>query len=176
MNAGQCSPRFNATVSRSSTCAPGPDLEDVFLSTGERKGGMRRHRGRLGRRLRRGQADRCAQPRRGPQGRGDRQGALGEGATGWAQGGIAAVLEEGDSFEAHINDTMIAAPGSTTGVVEHVVESAPKAIQRLVDLGVPFANDGGALHLTREGTATGGSFTSPMRPGRPFSRRWRRPR
>ena len=27
----------------------------------------------------------------------------------------------------------------------------PSAIQRLVDLGVPFANEGGALHLTREG-------------------------
>jgi L-aspartate oxidase len=80
------------------------------------------------------------------------KGALGEGATGWAQGGIAAVLEEGDSFEAHINDTMIAGAGlNDREVVEHVVESAPKAIQRLVDLGVPFANDGGALHLTREG-------------------------
>ena len=80
------------------------------------------------------------------------KGALGEGATGWAQGGIAAVLEEGDSFEAHINDTMIAGAGlNDRQVVEHVVESAPKAIQRLVDLGVPFANEGGALHLTREG-------------------------
>ena len=80
------------------------------------------------------------------------KGALGEGATGWAQGGIAAVLEEGDSFEAHINDTMIAGAGlNDLEVVEHVVESAPKAIQRLVDLGVPFANEGGALHLTREG-------------------------
>jgi L-aspartate oxidase len=80
------------------------------------------------------------------------KGALGEGATGWAQGGIAAVLEEGDSFEAHINDTMIAGAGlNDREVVEHVVESAPKAIQRLVDLGVPFANEGGALHLTREG-------------------------
>ena len=80
------------------------------------------------------------------------KGALGEGATGWAQGGIAAVLEEGDSFEAHINDTMIAGAGlNDREVVEHVVESAPSAIQRLVDLGVPFANEGGALHLTREG-------------------------
>jgi L-aspartate oxidase len=80
------------------------------------------------------------------------KGALGEGATGWAQGGIAAVLEEGDSFEAHINDTMIAGAGlNDREVVEHVVESAPKAIQRLVELGVPFANEDGALHLTREG-------------------------
>jgi L-aspartate oxidase len=80
------------------------------------------------------------------------KGALGEGATGWAQGGIAAVLEEGDSFEAHINDTMIAGAGlNDRKVVEHVVESAPGAIARLIALGVPFASEGGALHLTREG-------------------------
>ena len=39
------------------------------------------------------------------------KGSLSEGATSWAQGGIAAVLEEGDSFEAHVNDTMIAGAG-----------------------------------------------------------------
>src|SRR5258708_40222368 len=79
------------------------------------------------------------------------KGALGEGATRWAQGGIAAVLEEGDSFEAHVNDTMIAGAGlNDKQVVEHVVESAPRAIQHLIDLGVPFATDGDALHLTRE--------------------------
>jgi L-aspartate oxidase len=80
------------------------------------------------------------------------KGALGEGATSWAQGGIAAVLEEGDSFEAHVNDTMIAGAGlNDIRVVEHVVEAAPRAIQHLIDLGVPFAQDGNALHLTREG-------------------------
>jgi L-aspartate oxidase len=80
------------------------------------------------------------------------KGALGEGATSWAQGGIAAVLEEGDSFEAHVEDTMIAGAGlNDLGVVEHVVEAAPRAIEHLVDLGVPFASENGALHLTREG-------------------------
>src|SRR5919112_2649935 len=80
------------------------------------------------------------------------KGALGEGATSWAQGGIAAVLEEGDSFEAHVNDTMIAGAGlNDRQVVEHVVEAAPRAIQHLIELGVPFATEGEALHLTREG-------------------------
>jgi L-aspartate oxidase len=80
------------------------------------------------------------------------KGALGEGATGRAQGGIAAVLEEGDSFEAHVNDTMIAGAGlNDSRVVEHVVEAAPRAIRHLIDLGVPFASENGALHLTREG-------------------------
>jgi len=80
------------------------------------------------------------------------KGALGEGATSWAQGGIAAVLEEGDSFEAHVNDTMIAGAGlNDLKVVEHVVEAAPRAISHLVELGVPFAQEGNALHLTREG-------------------------
>jgi L-aspartate oxidase len=80
------------------------------------------------------------------------KGALGEGATSWAQGGIAAVLEEGDSFDAHVNDTMIAGAGlNDIRVVEHVVEGAPRAIRHLIELGVPFAQDGDALHLTREG-------------------------
>jgi len=87
------------------------------------------------------------------------KGALAEGATNWAQGGIAAVLEEGDSFAAHVNDTMIAGAGlNDLKVVEHVVGAAPAAIVRLAELGVPFnAGDDGAnsvkggWHLTREG-------------------------
>lgn len=80
------------------------------------------------------------------------KGALAEGATSWAQGGIAAVLEEGDSFEAHVKDTMVAGAGlNDKRVVEHVVEAAPRAIKHLIELGVPFAQEGNALHLTREG-------------------------
>ncbi|MBA3896456.1 MAG: L-aspartate oxidase, partial [Sphingomonadaceae bacterium] len=80
------------------------------------------------------------------------KGGLSEGATGWAQGGIAAVLEPGDTFESHIEDTMIAGAGlNDRAVVEFVVESAPAAIERLEALGVPFNTEGDALHLTREG-------------------------
>jgi L-aspartate oxidase len=80
------------------------------------------------------------------------KGALNEGSTAWAQGGIAAVLEPGDTFESHIEDTMIAGAGlNDRATVEMVVENAPAAIARLAKLGVPFNTEGNALHLTREG-------------------------
>lgn len=80
------------------------------------------------------------------------KGGLNEGSTAWAQGGIAAVLEPGDSFENHIEDTMIAGAGlNDRATVEMVVENAPAAIERLAELGVPFNTDGNSLHLTREG-------------------------
>ncbi len=77
---------------------------------------------------------------------------LSEGSTAWAQGGIAAVLEDGDTFESHVEDTIVAGAGlNDRRTVEYVVENAPAAIQRLAALGVPFNQDAGALHLTREG-------------------------
>ena len=82
------------------------------------------------------------------------KGKLGGGATEWAQGGIAAVLEKGDSFDAHVEDTMIAGAGlNNRAVVEHVVGGAPAAIARLAELGVPFNldDDGDGWHLTQEG-------------------------
>ena len=80
------------------------------------------------------------------------KGGLDEGSTAWAQGGIAAVLEPGDTFEDHVRDTIIAGAGlNDRETVEHVVGAAPAAIERLRALGVPFAEEGGALHLTREG-------------------------
>ncbi|MGL4313758.1 MAG: L-aspartate oxidase [Sphingomonas sp.] len=80
------------------------------------------------------------------------KGGLSDGSTNWAQGGIAAVLEPGDTFESHIEDTMVAGAGlSDRATVEFVVENAPRAIERLTELGVPFNMDGNTLHLTREG-------------------------
>ena len=83
------------------------------------------------------------------------KGELSAGSTAWAQGGIAAVLEAGDTFESHIEDTMIAGGGlNDRTAVEFVVEHAAPAIERLAALGVPF-NPGETVserfHLTREG-------------------------
>jgi len=80
------------------------------------------------------------------------KGSLTGGSTAWAQGGIAAVLDAGDTFEEHIRDTMIAGAGlNRVETVEFVIEHAPAAIDRLIKLGVPFNQEEGALHLTREG-------------------------
>ncbi|MFM6853271.1 MAG: FAD-dependent oxidoreductase, partial [Sphingopyxis sp.] len=63
------------------------------------------------------------------------KGALNDGSTAWAQGGIAAVLDAGDTFDAHIEDTMVAGAGlNHRDVVEFVVENAPAAIERLARL------------------------------------------
>ncbi|MGE4329740.1 FAD-dependent oxidoreductase, partial [Diaphorobacter sp.] len=77
---------------------------------------------------------------------------LQDGSSGWAQGGIAAVLADDDSFAAHIEDTLEAGAGlCDLATTRFVVESAPAAIRWLQGLGVPFSQEGGALHLTREG-------------------------
>ncbi len=80
------------------------------------------------------------------------KGQLTSGSTAWAQGGIAAVLDAGDTFDDHIRDTMVAGGGlNDRETVEFVIENAPAAIDRLCALGVPFNRDGKDLHLTREG-------------------------
>jgi len=98
------------------------------------------------------------------------KGTLSQGATYWAQGGIAAVLDENDSIDAHIADTLDSGAGlCNPEVVRHIVEHSQEAIQWLVEQGVPFtvmsreeAGSGAAsqplnrdnlkpLHLTQEG-------------------------
>ncbi len=80
------------------------------------------------------------------------KGALDGGSTAWAQGGIAAVLDAGDTFEDHVRDTMVAGAGlNDRATVEFVIERAPASIDRLIELGVPFNEESDHLHLTREG-------------------------
>lgn len=70
-----------------------------------------------------------------------------------AQGGIAAALGEGDSFEQHIQDTLNAGAGlCKREVVVNIVEQAPERIQDLLDWGVQFDSDSlKGFQLTQEG-------------------------
>lgn len=62
-----------------------------------------------------------------------------ESNTKYAQGGIAAVLDESDSFEAHIQDTLVAGAGlNHTRAVEITVRDAPARIAMLRDAGAKF--------------------------------------
>ena len=70
----------------------------------------------------------------------------------WAQGGIAAVLAEGDSFDSHVHDTVVAgAMLNDLPATRFVIEQGPAAIAWLRAQGVPFDTEHGELHLTREG-------------------------
>lgn len=74
------------------------------------------------------------------------------GSTRWAQGGVAAVIDDQDSIESHVQDTLIAGAGLChQDVVEHVVTNARDAIDWLVEQGVAFTRSDQAFHLTREG-------------------------
>ncbi|WP_339803353.1 L-aspartate oxidase [uncultured Marinobacter sp.] len=75
------------------------------------------------------------------------------GATLWAQGGIAAVLDNEDSIENHISDTLNAGGGLChEDAVRFTVENARASIEWLIASGVNFTRDENErLHLTREG-------------------------
>ena len=77
---------------------------------------------------------------------------LEDSASGWAQGGIAAVLDNQDSIEAHIRDTLIAGAWlNDPEATRFVVENGRRAIEWLIEQGVPFTKDESGYHLTREG-------------------------
>ena len=96
---------------------------------------------------------------------------LREGATFYAQGGIAAVLDKVDSIESHVEDTLNAGVGlCNSSVVEYMVSRGAEVVKWLVDQGVPFTTkkskqenkktqtnkplELGSLHLTQEGGHT----------------------
>jgi L-aspartate oxidase len=77
---------------------------------------------------------------------------ISDGSSNWAQGGIAAVLAEGDSYASHVDDTLVAGAGlCDLEATRFTVENAPSAIAWLREMGVPFSTENGELHLTREG-------------------------
>jgi L-aspartate oxidase len=77
---------------------------------------------------------------------------LEETASRRAQGGIAAVLDNRDSIEAHIRDTCVAgAHLNDPKATRFVVENGRQAIEWLIAQGVPFTQDAFGYHLTREG-------------------------
>ncbi|WP_120513294.1 L-aspartate oxidase [Photobacterium salinisoli] len=86
------------------------------------------------------------------------KGPRSEGATYYAQGGIAAVFDETDSVDSHVEDTQIAgAHLCDEEVVRFIAENARDCVQWLIDAGVPFdqednsTDDHPRYHLTREG-------------------------
>ncbi|MFK3797744.1 MULTISPECIES: L-aspartate oxidase [unclassified Pseudomonas] len=88
------------------------------------------------------------------------KGDLANGSTFWAQGGVAAVLDNADTVQSHVEDTLNAGGGlCNEDAVRFTVEHSREAIQWLIDMGVPFTRDdqsavvdgGFEFHLTREG-------------------------
>ena len=94
------------------------------------------------------------------------KGDLNQGATFYAQGGIAAVLDETDSIESHVADTLSAGVGLChEDIVKHIVTESTETVEWLVEQGVPFttkesfergknisvSQELSALHLTKEG-------------------------
>lgn len=80
--------------------------------------------------------------------------AANEGSTWFAQGGIAAVLDDQDTIDAHVADTLIAGSGLChEDAVRFTVERSKGAIDWLIQQGVKFTKESGKedYHLTREG-------------------------
>jgi len=72
-------------------------------------------------------------------------------ASRWAQGGIAAVTQPNDSFQSHIDDTLMAGGGlCDQAAVERLVHEAPACVERLLKLGMAFDRDGENLSTTLE--------------------------
>ena len=75
-----------------------------------------------------------------------------ESNTNYAQGGIASVIDPNDSFEKHVEDTLIAGAGlCDKNAVESMVKEGPERIKDLLDIGTRFTKKGDSFDLAREG-------------------------
>ncbi len=82
------------------------------------------------------------------------KGALDQATTRWAQGGVAAVLDEDpDSLDLHISDTLEAgADLCDSAAVRVLVDEGPRRVHELIAFGAVFDREaGGELALAREG-------------------------
>lgn len=81
------------------------------------------------------------------------KGEISETNTDYAQGGIASVTYEPDSFEQHVQDTLVCGAGvCKPGAVEQVIHHAPGLIKELIGWGVKFDKEAtGRYDLAREG-------------------------
>lgn len=84
------------------------------------------------------------------------KGAVDEANTRYAQGGIAAAIDEHDSPEQHLRDTIEAGAGLVDEEAARVLcTEAPGRVADLVRYGVRFDTDGGNISLGREGAHAG---------------------
>ncbi|HEY3251693.1 MAG TPA: FAD-dependent oxidoreductase, partial [Ignavibacteria bacterium] len=75
-----------------------------------------------------------------------------ESNTNYAQGGIASVVSQNDSFEYHIKDTLDCGAGLChPAAVKQIVKNGPALIKNLIEFGVNFSKENGKLELGREG-------------------------
>ena len=85
------------------------------------------------------------------------KGPVNEGSTLYAQGGVAAVFDEEDSIDSHVNDTLIAGAGlCEEDAVRFTAENAKTCMEWLIEQGVDFDQENSTsgearYHLTREG-------------------------
>lgn len=78
--------------------------------------------------------------------------AVEESATKYAQGGIASVMAEDDSFDLHVQDTLEAGRGlCKEDVVRIICREGPARVRDLIDLGAQFTRGSGTdYHLSKE--------------------------
>ncbi|MDQ6997251.1 MAG: L-aspartate oxidase [Mariprofundus sp.] len=80
------------------------------------------------------------------------KGKFKDSSTWNAQGGIAGVISESDSFNSHVQDTLDAGVGLChEDVVRVIIGHGREIIDELIEIGTAFDEKNGALHLTREG-------------------------
>ncbi|MEO8665519.1 MAG: L-aspartate oxidase [Ignavibacteria bacterium] len=75
-----------------------------------------------------------------------------ESNTNYAQGGIAAVMNENDNFDLHIKDTLETGAGlCNEEAVKKIVYEGPEKIKELIEIGAHFSREKGELTLGKEG-------------------------